>query len=115
MSARGVVRDHNVEVCRLQVAIARVTGRNPVSGDLEYLRRRLADLSRRISAGEDVHRVSDMAVVTSVSMSPEARAAVGRIMERKQCGMSELVRRALAEWAARNSFRDEAKLIDPQT
>lgn len=109
LEMRAADMDHD----DLAVEIQRLTGRWPVSKDPRYLRNRLASLRRRSKGGEDLVKPDSDTLITSVSMSRQAKDAIGRILDKRGIGMSALFRRAIAEWAARNSFRDEARIIDP--
>ncbi len=97
------------EIQELKKSIAKLTGRSPVSSDPRYLAQRLADLTARKDAGEDIrHRASSHAVL-SISMTIEARQVLDQMIERKKLGASDLVRQALALWAEHNGFAREAE------
>src|ERR1051325_4571895 len=96
------------EVADLKKAIAKLTGRQPVSSDPKYLRQRLSDLQAKIEAGEDLKHRNVGSFVTSISLPAAGHKALERILEREKIGASELARRALAFWASENGYAAEA-------
>jgi cell division septum initiation protein DivIVA len=95
----------------LRATITKMTGRTPVSRDPRYLEQRLASLEKRKAAGEDIRRKPPGTSVISASMPVEAGKAFDRIVEREKVGASDIVRRALAYWAAGNGYAAEARAL----
>ncbi len=92
----------------MKLEIAKLTGRQPASLDETYLSRRLASLKQRKVAGKKaVDRYNDSTTVLSVSMPGAAKDATIRIAGGEQVGVSELVRRAVAEYAQKRGYADE--------
>lgn len=90
----------------LQAAIAEITGKTPQSTEVEYLERRLASLKKRKSNGRKAAtRYSESTIVLSVSMHGAAKNATIEIAGGEKIGISELVRRAVAEYAARRGYK----------
>lgn len=94
-------------VRELRAAIRKFTGRAPVSSDPEYLEQRLSDLRARQRDGAAAE--TEAWVVLSVSMHVAGKGAVTRIAGSEGIGVSELVRRALAEYAANHGHSAEAE------
>lgn len=96
------------DVSIMREAIAKMTGKRPQSTDPEYLKRKLEELKKRKTNGSKAaDRYSDSSTVLSVSMHGAAKDATVRIAGGEQCGVSELVRRALSEYAAKRGYADE--------
>ncbi len=92
----------------MREAIAKITGKIPQSTDPDYLKRKLEGLKKRKTNGvKAADRYSDSSTVLSVSMHGAAKDATVRIAGGEQCGISELVRRALSEYAAKRGYNDE--------
>lgn len=108
MSVRPATK---AELRELVSKIAALTGKRPTSRDPRHLRNRLADLEARVAAGEDVRRVTG-SVVRSISLPTAAGTAFDRILAREGVSASELVRRALASWAARHGYKVEAEEME---
>lgn len=97
-------------IVTLQAQISRLTGRVPVSRNVEYLQRRLADLRKKEADGEPTAAPSSApAVPTSVSMTVAARDALGRMADAQRIDRSSLVRAALSEYAQRHGMPDECQ------
>lgn len=97
-------KPENLTVDEMRAAISAMTGRPCVSKDAAHLRRRLADLRKNQDAGK---AAQDATTVMSVSMHGKAKSAAKRIAESEGLGVSELIRNALAEWAANNGHKSE--------
>lgn len=96
------------EVRELRSEIAKLTGRTPVSTNETYLTRRLADLR----SSPPAPRSPSDAPVISVSVSAAAREAIIAIAAEELIGVSELVRRAIGEYARRRGHQDLASAIE---
>jgi HEPN domain-containing protein len=105
-------RDDN-EIAELKVAIAKITGREPVSRDLRYLRDRIKDLKEMKREGAPVAaELPRGQVVMSISMHGEAKDAAVALAQAQKLGFSALVRAALAEYARTRGFDQIADDID---
>lgn len=96
------------EIRDLRSEIAKLTGRTPVSTNEMYLTRRLADLR----SSPPAPRSPSDAPVISVSVSAAAREAIHAIAAAELLGVSELVRRAIGEYARRRGHPDLASAIE---
>lgn len=97
-------------VKELRAAIRKITGRAPVSHDVDYLEKRLGDLRRRDRDGRDAaDRYMDSTTVLSISMHGAAKDATTRIAGGETLGVSELVRRALKEYAEKHGYASEVQ------
>lgn len=97
------------EIHALREEIAKISTIRPTSTDLAYLTRRLADLKRQKSKPKRRRAPTsdEPNVVTSVSMPRAAQAATLRIADGEKLGRSDLIRRALAEYAAKHGYKAE--------
>lgn len=103
------------DVPSLQAAITKITGKATTSEDLEYLTRRHAHLLKnppRVRArGRRGDRYGATTTVLAVSMHGAAKDATKRIAAGEQLagGVSELVRVAVSEYAAKRGYDKELK------
>lgn len=103
MAAKG-------ELAKLRTEISKLSGRLPVSENVEYLTRKLSELRQKKADGEEVKRHhAEPSTVLSVSMPVPARAATIRMADKLKGGTSALVRLALGEWAERNGHKNEVE------
>lgn len=97
------------DVAQMKKDIAELTGRLPVSNERRYLQIRLADLRRR-PKDELPHRKRDHAVPMTVSLGTKRVALAEKMRQRGGFqSMSQLVRKALDEYAVRNGFAVEVE------
>ncbi len=103
-------------IAELRASIAKHTGKIPKSEDVDYLARRLASLNKRKRSANqaegrhaDKSTTDDPSEVLSVSMPGTVKLAVIRIAGGEQMGVSQLVRRALGEYASRRGYGAEAQ------
>lgn len=96
----------------LRKAIAKYTGRMPVSTDVPYLTRRLATLKESHKEGESTRfEYAEPTGMVSVSMALSAKDAARRVAKKDGIGLSELVRRALREYMVKHDHDKEAKSL----
>lgn len=97
-------------IAKLRAHIAKLTGRLPVSRNASYLTRKLDELREQKKNGETVKRHhAEPSVVMSISMPHPAKEAVARIADKERIGVSDLVRRALGEWAESHGYDAEVE------
>lgn len=103
--------DGPVTVDQMRTAIAALTGKPCVSKNETHLRKRLDELLKLQAAGR---HAGDTTTVVSISMHGRAKDAAARIAKAetakrdRSVGVSEIVREALASWAASNGYKAEA-------
>lgn len=108
----------HADIDEIRRQIAGLTGKTPKSRDLDYLARKLAELRKRrrdASKAEDRHAersTDDPSEVLSVSMPRSAKLATIRIAGGELVGVSELVRRAVGEYAAKRGYKAELVNFD---
>lgn len=104
--------DEEKRVESLKQQIEAITRRPVVSNDLRYLEKRLEDLKARKANGEEVRRrPSQGATNMSISMPEDAREAMFFLMDKEHLGASQLVRRALGEFAKRHGYPEQAECL----
>lgn len=94
----------DMTVDEMRTAIAALTGRPCVSKNATHLRKRLDDLRSNQAAAK---KAQGTTTVVSISMHGRAKAAAVRIAHGEGIGVSELVRKALADYAQRNGHKGE--------
>ena len=102
-----------VEIQKLRIAISRLTGRLPVSMNRRYLEQRLSDLKKRKDAGEDVHHDNgEPSAPISLSMTRLVRDMLARLADDAKVSASEIVRRALVEYARTHGRKADARHVE---
>jgi hypothetical protein len=100
------------DVLEMRKAIAAITGRLPVSYNRRYLSIRLAELRRGVKVPDRVRRPArSHSSSVSVSMTDDRRDLIAAMAERASMNISQLVARAIDEYAVRHGFGDEVQRI----
>lgn len=95
-------------VTEMRSEIRSITGRLPISRDPEFLASRLADLKKRErDSASAVEKYAEPWSNMSISMHVSARDATRRIAGGESVGVSELVRRAMREYAIKHGYAAE--------
>ena len=95
--------DAKKKLTELRAAISKLTGRLPISTDVDYLAKRLEDLKVAKQNGENVKKAYvEPHVNFAVSVTPDQNAAVSVMASTMKVGRSKLVRLALAEFAKKH-------------
>jgi predicted DNA binding CopG/RHH family protein len=97
---------HEKTVTELHAEIRKLTGRSPLSRNLEYLMARLADLIAAKRSGEDVRKhYAEPQSILNTSMPARQHAAVKKMAADDGLNVSELVRLALADYAKKHGHK----------
>ena len=100
------MRTNEKTVAELHQEIRKLTGRSPLSRNLEYLVARLGDLVAAKKSGEDVRKhYAEPQSILNTSMPARQHAAVKKMAADDGLNISELVRLALADYAKKRGHK----------